>query len=54
MPSRQKAQVPSDQAKGTITVSPGTSVVTSSPTSLTTPIASWPIRRPSGVAGRSW
>ena len=54
IPSRQKAQVPSDQANGTITVSPGLSVVTSAPTSWTTPMASWPIRRPSGVASRSW
>ena len=40
MPSRQKAQVPSDQANGTMTVSPAFKVVTWSPTSSTTPMAS--------------
>ena len=40
MPSRQNTHVLSDQAKGTITVSPTARVRTSSPISSTTPMAS--------------
>ena len=47
-PSRQKTQVPSDQANGATTRSPALTVRTSAPTSSTTPMNSWPIR----LAGR--
>src|SRR3954452_6585877 len=45
-PSWQNAQVPSEKANGMTTTSPGLIVVTSAPTSSTTPIASWPIDCP--------
>src|SRR4051794_41092400 len=45
-PSRQKTQVPSENANGITTTAPRFIVRTSLPTSATTPIASWPMRRP--------
>src|SRR6185437_10517929 len=45
-PDRQYSHVPSDQVKGEITRSPGRTVRTSAPTSVTTPRNSWPIRSP--------
>ena len=48
-PSRQKTQVPSDHRNGETTRSPGLIVRTSVPTSSTTPMNSWPIRRPVSV-----
>src|ERR1700709_650140 len=45
-PSSQKRQVPSENANGITTRSPGFTVLTSAPISSTTPIASWPIGRP--------
>jgi hypothetical protein len=49
-PSWQKAQVPSENANGMTTTSPGLTVRTSAPTSSTTPMASWPIGWPVSVA----
>src|SRR5215471_18743363 len=45
-PWRQNSQVPSDQANGMITKSPGFTVRTSAPIEATTPTASCPITRP--------
>ena len=45
-PSRQKTQVPSEQRNGATTTSPGFTVRTSAPTASTTPMNSWPMRRP--------
>lgn len=43
-PSRQKAQVPSEEANGITTTSPTSRVRTSDPTASTTPMASCPMR----------
>jgi len=53
-PSRQKSQVPSDQANGTMTRSPWLTEVTSAPVSSTIPTHSWPIDWPPGVTGIEW
>ena len=53
VPRWQKSQVPSDQANGATTRSPGFTVRTSAPTASTTPMNSWPIRRPVSL-GSIW
>ena len=50
IPLRQWAQVPSLIANGAMTRSPGATVLTSEPASVTTPTNSWPIRRGNVVA----
>ena len=42
-PARQNSHTPQEIANGAITKSPGATVVTSGPTSSTTPMNSWPI-----------
>ena len=41
-------------ANGQMTKSPVARVFTSEPTSVTTPISSWPMVVPSGVSGAEW
>ena len=53
-PSRQKSQVPSDQANGAMTKSPFFNVDTSLPVSSTTPTNSRPIGLPCREAGMPW
>jgi hypothetical protein len=45
-PLWQNSHVPSENANGITTTSPGLTVRTSAPMSSTTPIASWPMRWP--------
>ena len=53
-PARQNSQTPQEIANGAITKSPGVTVVTSAPTSSTTPISSCPIELPSAEVGAEW
>jgi hypothetical protein len=45
--------VPSEYANGITTTSLRLTECTSAPTASTTPIASWPMRRPAGVGSSS-
>src|SRR6266513_2235396 len=53
-PSWQNAHVPSENANGIITKSPRLILLTSAPTSSTTPIASCPITRPVSLRSIFW
>ncbi len=51
-PCRQNSQLPQLMVKGAITKSPGFTVDTAEPTSVTRPTNSWPIGR--GVTAGPW
>ena len=53
MPEVQKEQIPQLVTAGMITLSPTARPVTSAPSSVTVPTASWPRMRPSVTAGTS-
>ena len=53
-PSRQKSQVPSDQANGATTRSPFLTLVTSDPASSTMPMNSWPMRDGPSAGDIEW